>query len=560
MSLKGSVRNLSFVYALLSVRQKYFILFVLSLLVITSLMEVSVVSSLYPIIYSILNGKDAGISAFSIYKAILFILASLVTRLSLTFSIERLSASVGNQVAVILYSSVLSQPFSYFQRYSRPQYLNLFSYVSSLVRNQLQPFLYIIQSIILSIAILIVTFYIGGLTSFVVFAFLGIIYSILTYSSSRISSSISRHNHTLSESLIKSQSESLSYIREILIHSEQSLFLDHLAKNDMKLRTNSYVLNVLTASPRYVIEAFTLCLILTLLLVSLNTQFKHNVAPGLGLCLISFQRLFPNLQQLYSSLTTLIGNSYVSQSIATFLVSINKQLHMPVSASHVESSAAITLYDVCYLHDKSNFKLLVPKLRLLSGNWYKVSGATGSGKSTLQDLILGLLKPTTGSISYYTPTSDFRPEYSYKTLLAHVPQSIFLFNDSISFNITLTHDSAAIDYHFLDFVIETCCLREFILQLPDRASHTIDDNSTNISGGQRQRIGIARALYRKPYFLFLDEATNALDKATESQILGNIKANFRQTMVFCITHSKSMDSALFDEFIYVSDGSISVNP
>ena len=151
-----------------------------------------------------------------------------------------------------------------------------------------------------------------------------------------------------------------------------------------------------------------------------------------------------------------------------------------------------------------------------------IIGETGSGKSTFVDLLMGLLTPTKGKI--YVDELELNNETlkSWQSKISHVPQNIFLINESILKNITFGINDDSFDEKRLSNSIKDAQLDNFIRELPDGLNTEIGENGINISGGQKQRIGIARALYKSKEILILDEATSALDYETEKNIMRNI--------------------------------------
>ena len=463
----------------------------------------------------------------------------------------------------LLYESVLTRDYLAFSSIPKSDYLSTFSYVSPLIRNQFQPAINAFQSTIFALSILCATFYIGGFPSLVVFLALLILYFILSGSSSFFTSRISRSNHLINSSLLQLQTDALQDSRDIFLHREQSRFTELLAFQDSKLRKNSFILNFITTLPRYFVEAIVLLAVLSAFLITYSLDLLLSFSSYLALCLLSFQRIFPHLQQIYASLTTLAANSFVSESILSFISSsthscnnsiINNIPLLRSNSTHIEIS------DLQFSYPASTFKISIPHLQLKSQHWYKVVGTTGSGKSTFLDLALGLLSPSSGSIRASIGSSKANNlDTTYSSFIAHVPQSIFIFNRSILYNITLKNSACVShDLNLINKILYITCLDKFVDSLPAGIESLCGDNGSNLSGGQRQRLGIARALYRQPHFMFFDESTNALDKATESLLLSRLKSELPYLMLLFITHSKSIDPSLFSNTILVDRGNVSV--
>ena len=166
-----------------------------------------------------------------------------------------------------------------------------------------------------------------------------------------------------------------------------------------------------------------------------------------------------------------------------------------------------------------------------------IIGDTGSGKSTLVDILMGLLSPESGSIKIdHVELSTPLDLARWRDKVSHVPQSIFLADATIKENIAFGVDIADIDESRIKEVADLSCLGEFINNLPLGFETIIGENGALISGGQRQRIGIARALYRKAEVIVFDEATSALDGRTEAKIIQGIESLDKNVTIFMIAH------------------------
>jgi len=179
-------------------------------------------------------------------------------------------------------------------------------------------------------------------------------------------------------------------------------------------------------------------------------------------------------------------------------------------------------------------------------------GPTGGGKSTLADILMGLLAPTSGRL--LIDGREVAPE-SWQANIAHVPQSIFLADTSIAENIALGIPAAEVDRERLEAAARQAQIASFIDSLPRGYATTVGERGVRLSGGQRQRIGIARALYKQAPVLVFDEATSALDDATEKALMDTLAALSRDLTIIMIAHRLST-TAYCDRVITVSGGSL----
>ena len=181
-----------------------------------------------------------------------------------------------------------------------------------------------------------------------------------------------------------------------------------------------------------------------------------------------------------------------------------------------------------------------------------VVGETGKGKSTLIDLLMGLLKPTNGTILLDDIELDDSLIESWQNKLAHVPQNIFLINDTIRKNVAFGIQDEDIDENKLEKSLKIACLDYFINETKSGVDTELGENGINISGGQKQRIGIARALYKSKDILIFDEATSALDYKTEQKIMSNIFNNYPDITLISISHRVETFKN-FDEIINLNN-------
>ena len=163
-------------------------------------------------------------------------------------------------------------------------------------------------------------------------------------------------------------------------------------------------------------------------------------------------------------------------------------------------------------------------------------GATGAGKTTLVDLILGLLKPTEGAIVIDDHRLDAESSSAWRRRCGYVPQEIFLSDDSISANVAFGIPESEVDAGAVEKAARMAQIHDFVAELPDAYDTIVGERGVRLSGGQRQRIGIARALYHDPEVLVLDEATNALDGVTETAVMQTVSSLMRQKTILVIAH------------------------
>jgi ABC-type bacteriocin/lantibiotic exporter with double-glycine peptidase domain len=231
------------------------------------------------------------------------------------------------------------------------------------------------------------------------------------------------------------------------------------------------------------------------------------------------------------------------------------KLETKIDTNHLGFSPTVELSDLEFKYITSKV-LTINKIsiQISSGNFIGFVGPSGGGKSTLVDLILGLLTPSSGSITI----SDLSPIDAIKKWpgsIGYVPQDVFIENSTVKENICLGFDPKTVSDELVWDALKLADLSEFIERLDGQLSYRISDAGKNLSGGQRQRLGIARALLTKPKIVIFDEATSALDDETENRVSESILKLTGECTVIFIAHRLSVVRSA-DMIYYIDKGRI----
>lgn len=299
----------------------------------------------------------------------------------------------------------------------------------------------------------------------------------------------------------------------------------------------------LSAFPRYALEALGLVGIAFLggLLVLQNGS-GVAVIPLLGALALGAQRLLPAMQQVYRFWAALKG---FNADLKGVLDMLNQPLPFEVCIREPwPFSESIILDSVRYRYGLDQQEVLKGiNLEIRHGERIGLIGGTGSGKSTTVDLLMGLLKPTSGQLivdgnNLHCPS---RPELlvAWRAAIAHVPQSIYLADNSIMENIAFGVPKEQIDFSRVRKAADHAQLTSFINSCPEGFNTFVGERGVRLSGGQRQRIGIARALYKHARIIVFDEATSALDTSTEEAVIEALEGLSRELTVVMIAHRLS---------------------
>lgn len=543
---------------ILDSRQKKQLFYLQFLIIIMSLFEVLSILSIYPFV-STLN-ESSNILSEPIIKNILlfgpnmsplfifgvifvtfFLLSSLVSIFTV-YKLVMLSQQIGAELSNKLFNFYINQEWDYHIRNTSSTITNKIALEAKRVTGILQSLLSFtamsLKSIIIIISLLIFNFKIT-LYSILIFTFCYIF--IFRYFQKKIYAN-GLNISSQQGSRIKQIKESLGSIRQLILSGKQDYFINNFKISSFSLARSMGINRVIGQLPRYVIEFLAVALVVILLFV-LTIFEKFTIEQTMSLIsvfLIAGLRLLPSFQQIYSSMTAIRGSLPAFNSVKEELIlSANNQVKNKQLPNENILKDKIEIKDLSFSYDnnrdKNEFNLKNINLEIKINSIVGITGKTGSGKSTLVDLIIGFLKPKSGNIK--VDGKDLIDEVTIKkwrNCISYVPQKVFLSDDSILSNICFGLNNNSVDHNLLKKSIEFSNLNDFIENLNYRENTRIGENGVMISGGQSQRIGIARAIYQDKDILIFDEATNQLDVKTESAILENLK-KINKTIIL-ITH------------------------
>jgi ABC-type multidrug transport system fused ATPase/permease subunit len=293
--------------------------------------------------------------------------------------------------------------------------------------------------------------------------------------------------------------------------------------------------------PRLMLEAVAVMAMLTVVLVTVVLQHRPaaEVLPLLGVLGVAAMRLLPSASKIIAAITLLRENSSTIDILHRDGFARGTAPARATAAPPARFTRALRLEGVTYAYPGAERPALSGvDLELAVGESLALVGRSGAGKTTLADLLLGLLRPSAGRLLLDGIDITADPS-GWQRLIGYIPQEIFLLDDSLARNIALGCEDDEIDPVRLAEVIRLARLEAVVAGLPDGLDTVLGERGCRLSGGQRQRVGIARALYRSPRVLVLDEATSALDAETEQDITQAIAALAGALTVVVIAHRLS---------------------
>jgi ABC-type multidrug transport system fused ATPase/permease subunit len=447
-------------------------------------------------------------------------------RILLAWASQKLVFRVGYDLGVRLYERMLWQPYSFHAAMNSSRVISSVNNIQRLLTGMFLPLMQGLSALILASFIVAGLLFIDpSIALSAIIGFGGIYFLVSVTTRGRL-----RRNAEAISAMrrlrVQALQEGLGGIRDVLIDNTQPLYVKKFSRLDTNLRDAQAANALIAVVPRFVVEALGMVFIVLLALVinAIEGSLAGSL-PVLAVLALGAQRLMPLLQQVYAAWANVVGNR-------TMFLNVIHLLRLPIPA-RFEGKPKVTPLPLrrmlCVEHvsfrysPDQEFVLDDIDIAIPKGSWSGFVGKTGSGKSTLVDLIMGLLKPTEGQISVDGMALDEHNVRGWQQQIAHVSQHIFLADATIMENIAFGMPRDRIDEARVRRACRQAELDELIVSLPEGLETFIGERGVRLSGGQRQRIGIARALYKKASVLVLDEATSALDDATELGIMASLR-------------------------------------
>lgn len=491
------------------------------------------------------SGLDSSMDFLFILGCLVLLMLTVSTIVSM-FTTWRLSvygASVGTELADRLYSYYMKQPWLFHASGSSAQLTKQVSTEANRISGGIiQPLMSLNAKLVLALFISISIFIynpliaLAGISAFVLSYML--MYKLVRKSliaNGRKLSAVSTQRFRL-------MNEGFGGIKDVLLLDRKYDFIDRFTKQGniqaLAQGTNSAISQV----PRFFVELLAFGAMISLVLILLKSYNGElgQVLPILAIYALACFKLLPALQQIYSSITQIKGNSAAFEAVKEDLQQsklTDNQLNEKTASPKLKFEEKIRLEDINFAYpNKESNALKNVNISIPINHVIGIVGSSGSGKSTLIDIILGLLPPKSGKI-YIDDTLITKDNIrNWQNNLGFVPQSIFLSEGSIAENIAFGIPINEIDYDKVMKAINLAHLSELIQELPEGIHTKVGERGVQLSGGQRQRIGIARALYNEADILIFDEATSALDGITEKIIMDAIHDFSGHKTIVMIAH------------------------
>jgi len=454
-----------------------------------------------------------------------------------------------HSISLSLLSCYLAQPYAFFlNRHSGEMAPRVLQESAQAVNQFLLPAAGFIASCLTILAIVGLLLWVEPLVAVSAFAVLGGIYGVIYVGMRRKLRSLGKVQVDANRARFRMANESMAGIKDIKLLCREVAYLDRYAVASTLWAGTQLKVNVLSQLPQLALQAVALGGVILLCLVLIDPAGVASGAaiggllPVLGVFAFAGQRLMPELSKIYQSLAQMQAGSAAVDAVYEDLVLLKNTTILsrrPVVGLGLKRSLKIDAVSYSYPNsDQAGVRDI--SVEIHAGAKIGIVGSTGAGKTTLADVVLGLLEPDHGRL--VVDGQDVTPENlrAWMHSVGYVPQDIFLTDASVAENIALGVPHRGIDFERIHKAACIARIDQFIMdELPKGYQTHVGERGVRLSGGQRQRIGIARALYHNADLIVFDEATSALDNLTETEVMAAIDALPGDKTVLMVAHRLS---------------------
>ncbi len=538
-------------------RRRFFWLLLLSVLL--AMLEIAGIGSIVPFIGALVSTSDNPAHPYLVrlqhwtgfeqeHAFLMFLGGCVIAVMTLrnvffAFSnwlVALFTALCRRNLATRLLECYLSRPYAYFlTRNTNELRRNVFEESAHVIEGVLIPFTRIAASSCVALSILVMLFITNPSAAATAFLTLGSAYALIYwYTGSRVDK-LGRLGHEYRQQAHRVGSEAFGGIKDLKLLKREALFVDSYRSISKRLTEVDMRRNAIGLIPRHAIETLAIAgVVVFVLSMAQGGAALGQMLPVLALYLLAGYRLLPALQSIYSNLAYMHFNRVALQTLHDDLAEPAPPAGSQSIGPMLNFERAIEIRDVSFAYPQAQTEALRGvSLRIAKNTSVAFVGTTGAGKTTLVDMVMGLLSPNAGAIVIDDIELTADNISAWQRNVGYVPQHIWLSDDSITRNIAFGVHDDEIDHDAVRAAATAASLHEFIVaELGQGYDTVIGERGIRLSGGQRQRVGIARALYHRPSVLVLDEATSALDGATEKAIIEAVDTLSRKITVILIAH------------------------
>lgn len=484
-----------------------------------------------------------GLASFAV-----IVLSSLI-QIAKTWAVARFAMMRIHSLSHRLLATYLTQPYAFFlNRHSGEMGPRVLAESGQVVGQFLRPAAEFIAACMTTLAIVALLLWVEPLVAAIAFAVLGGIYGVIYIGTRRILRHLGKVQVEANRARFRLANESLTGVKDIKLLGREGAYLDRFEEPSIKMAQTNVKVAVFSQVPQFALQAVALGGIILLCLVLIDPAGVASGAalggllPVLGVFAFAGQRLMPELSKLYQSLAQIQTGVASVEAIHDDLIlrkSAARLSRAPVEALGLKHSLRLEGVSFSYPNSEQAGVRDV-SLTIHAGEKIGVVGSTGAGKTTLADIVLGLLEPDQGRLVADDTAITKETLRSWMQSVGYVPQDIFLTDAPVAENIALGVPPNEIDARRVEKAAKIARIDSFVQEeLPEGYQTHIGERGVRLSGGQRQRIGIARAMYHDADLIVFDEATSALDNLTEAEVMDAIDALPGDKTVIMIAHRLS---------------------
>lgn len=559
------IKNNTYIYLIKSLwlvfskKRRLQIFILLLAMILNGVLEVLSIASIIPFLSLLLNPDEIDsigymiffknlfnisdnnglITYISIFLFVIIILTTIIRLLNLRFS-NFISARIGIDLSSKIFGKILNTNYITQKIRNSSDLITTNTFRIEQTILVINAFLTIISSIIISSCIFISLLYVSvkiSLATIIIYS--SCYYFLALKNKKRLSKNSEIISHSTSHE-VKIIQESFGAIKDIILNNNQAYYENLFKENLSKLRLKQAENAFLSTYPKFPLESIGILLICFIgLSLSINKTINTEIISTLSVFAVGGQKLLPSIQSVYFNWSSIKARYSDVQKVIIFLKNKEEKIDKIKNIKKYNFKKEIILKNISFSYGDSNHQILKNiNLKIMKGDKIGIIGETGSGKSTLIDIIMGLIQPSSGTI-----TIDDIELYSeagfikcWRKNISHVPQNIYLLDLSFIENIAFGIKKDDINFERVIKCAKQANIHTIIRNSSNGYFTKVGERGVKLSGGQIQRIALARALYKKSDILFLDEATSALDNKTEDLIINEIKSLSDVLTIIIIAH------------------------